>query len=153
MAQAVNEVFISLLSNGGDFTLFSQRSLCLPLRHCSGPSSAQECHLPSAPPVQVVQALPGSAGGSPSPPPTLNAFSEIVPAPREVMYTYHLTQTIPGHTAHAATSPPSSLLVNILHSKLGCGLPTRHGGYPITGKEAKDFRGVWGLVVWVFCPP
>lgn len=156
-SQAVNEVSTSLRSKRGDFALFSQWSLGLPLPHRSGPSSSQEatfpllhlsesywlCH------IQPMAHLPLPA--------TLNAFSDIVPARREVVYTYQLTQTIPEHVGHAAMSPPASLLVYILHFKSGCGSLTRSGGYPITRKEVKYFCGVWGLVfffcLFVFCPP
>lgn len=59
MSQAINEVFTSLLSNWGDSNpLFYLLSLCLPLAHCSGPSSFQEC-LFSAAPAQVLLAQPG----------------------------------------------------------------------------------------------
>lgn len=73
-------------TEGTSNTLFNLVTLCLPLPLCSGRSSFQECHFSSPPPVQVLLALPGSAAGPPSPPPQ-NAFSEIVPALGEVMYT------------------------------------------------------------------
>lgn len=90
----------------------------------------------------------GSADGSPTPPPPLNAFPEVTLAPRKVMYTYRL---ISGHEACAALYPQSSLSWNILHFRLGCGSPMRPRGYPITRKGVKGFCGVWGLVF--LCPP
>lgn len=70
---------------------------------CPGPSSFQEWHLYCAPPVQSYWLCQVQLMVSPPLPSTLHAFSELVPALREVMYTDCLTQTISQHLACAAT--------------------------------------------------
>lgn len=128
--------------------------------HCASPCRTIQALPPSRNPILFCCTCPrltgsamlGSADGSPAPPPPSNAFSEIAPALREVMYTYHL---ISGHVACAAMYPQSSLAVNILHFKLGCGSPMKpeeggRGQYPIARKGSKGF--LWSLGFGIFLP-
>ena len=120
---------------------------------CLGPSSSQECHLSSAPPVRVLLALPVSAHGQPSPPPYLECFFWDCSNPE-------------GSHVHLVPHPDCFWALSLCwcviiafsyceYSVLQIGWWISHEKWGITcasRERVKDFCGILALVV-VFGPP